>query len=119
MKPRFLLDENIPFALIGFLEGKGYGVKHIKKIGKAGIRNGEVIQLAHAESAWLVTRDQGFQHHYRTPGYPIIGIIILNMEISITSFLLEVFDKFLRNHSELMESKRLIILEVEKVSILE
>ena len=41
---RILLDENIPYAFIDFLEKKGHTVEHIKKIGKSGIKNGDVYK---------------------------------------------------------------------------
>ncbi len=42
MNIKFLLDENMPFALVEFLKNKGYEAEHLKKLGKGGIRNGEV-----------------------------------------------------------------------------
>ena len=37
MSIKFLLDENIPYALIEYLEEKGFSVEHLKKMGKEGI----------------------------------------------------------------------------------
>jgi predicted nuclease of predicted toxin-antitoxin system len=37
MNIKFLLDENIPYALINLLEKKGFSVVHLKKIGRGGI----------------------------------------------------------------------------------
>jgi predicted nuclease of predicted toxin-antitoxin system len=48
---RILLDENLPFALITFLEERGHAVFHIKKLGKSGIKNGEVSSLPRNLSA--------------------------------------------------------------------
>ncbi|GJQ22921.1 MAG: DUF5615 family PIN-like protein [Planctomycetia bacterium] len=45
MSIKFLLDENIPYALIDLLESRGFTVMHLKRIGKGGIRNGEVLNL--------------------------------------------------------------------------
>ena len=58
MSISFLLDENIPFALIEFLERKGYHVIHLKKIGKSGIKNGEVYEIAEENKMWIVTDSQ-------------------------------------------------------------
>jgi len=46
MSIEFLLDENLPFALVSFLEKRGYQVDHLKKMGKSGIKNGEVYKIA-------------------------------------------------------------------------
>ena len=46
MSIKFLLDENTPYALIGLLESRGFTVIHLKKIGKGGIKNGEVCEFA-------------------------------------------------------------------------
>ncbi|MEW6200628.1 MAG: DUF5615 family PIN-like protein [bacterium] len=46
MNIRFLLDENMPYALIALIEKRGFLVEHLKKIGKSGIKNGEVYKLA-------------------------------------------------------------------------
>ena len=37
MSIKFLLDENIPYALMEFLNNKGYSAEHLKKIDKVGI----------------------------------------------------------------------------------
>jgi predicted nuclease of predicted toxin-antitoxin system len=46
MRIKFLLDENIPYALIDLLEKQNFTVEHLKKIGKQGIKNGEVYKVA-------------------------------------------------------------------------
>jgi hypothetical protein len=38
MTIRFLLDENVPYALIGFLEKRGFSVEHLKKLQMGGSR---------------------------------------------------------------------------------
>jgi len=58
MSTKFMLDENIPYALIDLLERRGFSVQHLKKIGKQGIKNGEVYEIAERENMWIVTRDQ-------------------------------------------------------------
>ena len=62
MTIKFLLDENIPYALIDLLEKRGFTVEHLKRIGKQGIKNGEVYEIAEKEKMWIVTRDANFQN---------------------------------------------------------
>lgn len=45
MSIKFLLDENTPYALIDLLENRGFTAMHLKKIGKGGIRKGEVFEF--------------------------------------------------------------------------
>ena len=46
MNTRFLLDENMPFALLEFLRNSGYNADHLKKLEKVGTKNGEVYKIA-------------------------------------------------------------------------
>ncbi|MCP4113433.1 MAG: hypothetical protein GY749_49215 [Desulfobacteraceae bacterium] len=46
MSVRFLLDENMPFAMPEFLRNRGYEAEHLKKLEKVGIKNGEVYKFA-------------------------------------------------------------------------
>ena len=65
MNIKFLLDENIPYVLIKLLEKKGFSVAHLKKIGRGGIKNGEVYKLAEESKSWIITRDADFQNYYK------------------------------------------------------
>jgi len=53
-------SENIPFAFIDLLEGRGFSAHHLKKIGEQGIRNGEVYGIAERENMRIITRDADF-----------------------------------------------------------
>ena len=69
MRIKFLLDENIPYALIDLLEKKNFTVEHLKKIGKQGIKNGEVYKIAENKKMWIITRDADFQSLHRFHTY--------------------------------------------------
>ncbi|MCF6148266.1 MAG: DUF5615 family PIN-like protein [Candidatus Kuenenia sp.] len=62
MSIQFLLDENMPYALIDFLESRGFTATHLKRIGKGGIRNGEVYEFAEKNKMWIITRHADFQN---------------------------------------------------------
>jgi predicted nuclease of predicted toxin-antitoxin system len=60
MSTTFLLHEDIPYAFIDLLGRRGFSAHHLKKIGKQGIRNGEVYGIAARENMWIITRDADF-----------------------------------------------------------
>jgi len=107
----FLLDENIPYSLMGFLQRRGYNVDHIRKLGMAGIRNGEVYQLAVSLKSWIVTRDKDFRNYEKFLSYDVAGIIVIESELDLTrQQVVEVFEKFLKTFESKLASKSLIII---------
>ncbi len=111
MKVKFLLDENMPFALIEFLSNRGYETKHLKILGKGGIKNGEVYQVAQENQAWIMTRDSDFKNYHRFVIHPIKGIIVLTLSDTRTKNILNVVGQFLATQYEKLLSKHLIIIE--------
>jgi predicted nuclease of predicted toxin-antitoxin system len=79
MSIKFLLDENIPYALMEFLNNKGYSAEHLKKIDKVGIKNGEVYKIAEENSYWIVTRDADFGSYKKFADYDVAGIILFKL----------------------------------------
>ncbi|HZK76013.1 MAG TPA: DUF5615 family PIN-like protein [Candidatus Kapabacteria bacterium] len=107
----FLLDENIPYSLMGFLQRRGYNVDHIRKLGMAGIRNGEVYQLAVSLKSWIVTRDKDFRNYEKFLSYDVAGIIVIESELDLTrQQVVEVFERFLKTFESKLASKSLIII---------
>jgi len=117
MKVKFLLDENMPFALTEFLRKKGYEAKHLKKIEKGGIKNGEVYKVAEEDDSWIVTRDSDFKNYRKFTEHNIRGIIHFAVNDTRTPNILELMNRFLEKHSEKLSSKNLIIIEDEEVKI--
>ena len=87
MNINFLLDENMPFALVEFLINKGYFASHLKQLGKGGIRNGEVYQVAKEKEAWILTRDSDFKSYHKFVLHPIKGIIVMTLCFLILSYM--------------------------------
>lgn len=114
-----LLDENIPFDLIHFLKKRNYIVEHIKKIGKAGIKNGEVYQYAEIDKKWIVTRDADFENYFKFQKYNIGGIILFKTSLTNKSYLLKVLNNFLEKYSEKLKYKCLITIEDKKITFLD
>ncbi len=117
MSIKFLLDENIPYALIDLLEKRGILVEHLKKTGMGGIKNGEVYKLAEKSKMWIVTRDADFQNYYRFIAHDIGGIILIKLTITKTSYLLKTIDGFLDKYKDKLPEKHLIIVEDEIIRI--
>ena len=102
MNIKFLLDENIPYVLIKLLEKKGFSVAHVKKIGRGGIKNGEVYKLA--EESKFISYDVG-------------GIILIKLMVTKTSYLLEKIEAFFDKYEDKLSGKHLIIVEDEIIRI--
>lgn len=117
MNIKFILDENLPFALVEFLINKGYEAEHLKKLGKGGIRNGEVYKVAEEKDAWILTRDSDFKSYHKFVTHPVKGIIVLTLSDTRTQNLLNVVGQFLETQSEKLSSKRLIIIEEGEIKI--
>lgn len=117
MKISFLLDENVPFSLIQYLENKGYEANHLKEMGKSGIKNGEVYKLAEERGAWIITRDADFQNIKRFDSFDLKGIILFKLPKTKTEFLLKAMDRFLDKFQENLVRKHLIIIEEDQIKI--
>ena len=111
MTVKFLLDENMPYALINLLESRGFTVMHLKKIGKGGIRNGEVYEFAERNKMWIITRDADFQNIRKFNTYNVAGIILIKLTLSKTDYLLKAIKRFLDRYKNKLSEKRLIIVE--------
>lgn len=117
MRIKFLMDENIPYVLIDFLTKKGFSVDHLKKIGKEGIKNGEVYKIAEESKSWIITRDADFQNYYKFISHDIGGIILIKLMTTKTSYLLTKIEAFFDKYEDKLSSKHLIIVEDETVRI--
>lgn len=117
MNIKFLLDENLPFALVEFLRNQGYEVEHLKQLGKGGIRNGEVYQVAAEKDAWILTRDSDFKSYHKFVTHPVKGIIVLTLSDTRTQKILNVVKHFLETQDDKLSSKRLIIIAEGEIKI--
>ncbi|KHD06143.1 hypothetical protein PN36_00920 [Candidatus Thiomargarita nelsonii] len=117
MNIKFILDENMPFALVEFLRNKGYEAEHLKKLGKGGIKNGEVYKVAEEKDAWILTRDSDFKSYHKFVTHPIKGIIVLTLSDTRTQNLLNVVGQFLETQNDKLSSKRLIFIEEGEIKI--
>jgi predicted nuclease of predicted toxin-antitoxin system len=119
MSIKFLLDENIPYALIDLLQERGFDVQHLKKMGKQGAKNGEVYEIAENERSWIVTRDADFQNLRRFYRYNVGGIILFKLTRSKTEHLLSAMVRLLDKQKDKFTEKNLIIVEDYEIKIYE
>ena len=119
MSIKFLLDENIPYALIDLLKKRGFDVRHLKKMGKEGIKNGEVYEIAENEKGWIITRDADFQNLRKFHSYNVAGIILFKLTRSKTEHLLNGMIRLLDKQKDKFAGKNLIIVEDHEVKIYE
>jgi predicted nuclease of predicted toxin-antitoxin system len=119
MSIKFLLDENIPYALIDLLKKRGFDVQHLKKMGKEGIKNGEVYEIAENEKSWIITRDADFQNLKKFRSYNVAGIILFKLTRSKTEHLLNGIMRLLDKQEDKLAGKSLIIVEDYEVKIYE
>ena len=117
MSTKFLLDENIPYALISLLENRGFTAIHLKKIDKQGIKNGEVYKIAEKEKIWIVTRDADFQNFRRFVAHNIGGIILFKLSVTKTGYLLDAMNGLLDKYQDKLSEKHLIIVEDHEIKI--
>jgi predicted nuclease of predicted toxin-antitoxin system len=119
MSLTFLLDENLPFALIEWLTQRGFEAKHLKMLGKGGIKNGEVYQLAETEHAWILTRDADFKSYEKFIRRHVPGIIVFQLSDTRTSNIIATMKQFLDKHADQFSARRLIIIEDSQIKFYE
>jgi predicted nuclease of predicted toxin-antitoxin system len=71
---RLLLDECVPRALRNDIPG--HEVKTVAELGWAGVKNGELLQLAAAEFDLLITVDRNLEYQQSFQGLSLAVIVI-------------------------------------------
>lgn len=56
----FLIDHQLPPALVGFFHERGHESKHVLEIGMASCSDAEVYEYATAQQHIIVTKDEDF-----------------------------------------------------------
>jgi predicted nuclease of predicted toxin-antitoxin system len=113
-----LLDENMPFDLIKLFEEFGFTVYHIKKLGKTGIKNGQVYELSLELHSWIITRDSDFENLFKFQQYNPEGIIVLKTKVTITDYLLALFKSLLERNIIVFTQQQLIIVDEEGINFI-
>jgi len=109
MNVSFLLDENMPFALLELLKNMGYEADHLKKLEKVGIKNGEVYRVAEQHGSWIMTRDSDFKSYHKFVTHNVRGVIVFTLTDTTTRNILDVMNRFLKKHCEKLASNAVIV----------
>ena len=112
-----LLDENKPFDLITLFEKFNFLVYHIKKLGKAGAKNGEVYTLSNQLNAWIITRDSDFDSLLQFQKYNPTGVIVVETRVTVTSHLVNLFEKILERQVIHFDKQQLIVLDDNGITV--
>jgi predicted nuclease of predicted toxin-antitoxin system len=115
----FLLDENIPKKLIDILIELKYQYIDIRGTEKEGITDSELINLAKAGNAVLITTDKDFFHTYHFINKPHPGIIVIALRQPDSDSITRRFNWFLRNYDMDEIENRCFMLLDNKIIIYE
>ena len=74
---KFVIDENMSFAVVEFLRDNGHEVIAISETATSGLADSSVFELAKDEQAIFVTRDKHFTNPIRFPATDTHGIIYI------------------------------------------
>ena len=113
-----LLDENMPFNLIELFEKVGHITYHVKKLGKTGIKNGEVYKLSLELKAWIITRDSDFENLAKFEQYDPYGVVVIKTNITTSVFLRKLFKTLLEKKSIDFSQQQLIVIDEDGIKIL-
>jgi predicted nuclease of predicted toxin-antitoxin system len=73
----FVVDQNLPAWLAGWLRDTGHDAVHLREIGMQAAMDDEVAALVRARSAVLITKDGDFARP-PGPGAPVVWVRIGN-----------------------------------------
>lgn len=74
---KFIVDENVSFAVVEYLRANGHEAIAISEVSKSGLADVSVFELAKKEQAVLITRDRHFTNPIRFQANETTGIIYL------------------------------------------
>ena len=107
----FLADENIPPAVIDYLQGKGFDVRAIREFVPAGSPDSEVIGVARREGMILLTFDKHFANILLYPLQRHAGIIRIRLHPPLIEDILGALENFFKNVDLAGLKGSLVILE--------
>ena len=90
----FLLDENVSSRLAALLREYGHTVSTVQQLGKRGIQNSELRELARIRKLVLITYDREF---LSLVPYPDEQIIVITVHPNVDRKVLPVFKRFLES----------------------
>ena len=76
---RFLIDENLPARLVGYLRGDGHQAEHAFEVGLQGRYDPDVFAYARAAGATLITQDHDLERDTSQYPRPHPGIVLVEL----------------------------------------
>jgi predicted nuclease of predicted toxin-antitoxin system len=76
-RARFLIDEDLPGALAGALNRRGWNVRNVEDLGLKGRSDDEILAGAFREDRMLLIQDTDFLDERRFPRHRNPGIVVL------------------------------------------
>lgn len=114
----FIIDENLSFELIPFLQKKGFTAEHIKIMGLGGTKNGELYKIIEKKKAWFISKDKDFSVKEKFDKYKVGGIIVLNLSNESTKNFKKYIDMVFNKLNENFSEKKLILVRDKEFIIL-
>jgi len=116
---RFLVDANLPRAILPVLQGAGHIVEFAKDAGLGTAPDAQIATRAQSTDAVLVTRDMDFSNTRDYPPHLYSGIIVLRVpDDMIAADIAAVMNRFMVQLPSIGDlAGRLVILEKDRFRI--
>ena len=93
---RFLIDANLPRAVIAALEKAGHQVEFARDVGLGAAPDEQIAARARESSAALITRDMDFADVRRYPPDQYFGIVVMRLpDTAVALEIVHVLERFL------------------------
>jgi len=112
---RILADENIPLSVVKALKEEGHDIVTLYDLGKTGITDESVVDVAEREDRIILTLDLDFGHIYYFTKRGLVNIIVVRSKMPISENITKLLLKFFKSK---IEPKGLIVLSEKKVRVL-
>ncbi|MGA2779301.1 MAG: DUF5615 family PIN-like protein [Steroidobacteraceae bacterium] len=114
---RFLVDANLPRAIIAALETAGHQVEFARDVGLGAAPDEQIAARARESGAALLTRDMDFADVRRYPPDQFFGIVVVRLpDTAVAREIVHVLERFLLEPGFLDPlSGRLAIVEADRV----
>jgi len=107
---RFLVDECTGPGVAKWLREQGHDVRSIYE-GSRGMVDDEVFRIADAEKRILITNDKDFGERINREKLPHCGIVLVRLEDERTSQKIDVIQKVLESHADLLSGQFVVVTE--------
>jgi predicted nuclease of predicted toxin-antitoxin system len=114
---RFVIDANLPRAVIAALERAGHQVEFARDVGLGAAPDEQIVARARESGTALLTRDMDFADVRRYPPDQYFGIVVVRLpDTGVALEIVPVLERFLLDPGFLEPlSGRLAIVEVDRV----